>query len=162
MCHSPFSHLDIVLPDGHLLGASDSPKAPVIEGNPRGVAIRPFDYQSFGYRRQMVLKTERADDIRAIAKTQLGKEFDNVGLREMLSDNFPGARNWRMDDNWFCAELVAFAMEAGGLFGGPLLWPKNRVSPSDLLMLFLLDARWINQDIFWAPVPGLKLGPSET
>jgi hypothetical protein len=51
ICHSPFSHLDVVLPDGNLLGSSDSPKAPHIEGNPRGVAVRPPEYQEFGIRR---------------------------------------------------------------------------------------------------------------
>ena len=54
-CRSPFSHVDIVLPDGNLLGASDSPDAPVLEGNPKGVAIRPPNYQPFAIRRQALI-----------------------------------------------------------------------------------------------------------
>jgi hypothetical protein len=160
-CHSPFSHVDLVMKDGNLLGASDYQDAPVISGNARGVAIRPPDYGPFAYRRQMQIKTPRADDVINVAATQLGKHFDNGSLWDMISDHFPGQRDWRMDDSWFCAELVLWAMEASAVFGGPLRWPKNRVSPTDILMLFLTDARWVNRDQFWHPVPGLKLGPNE-
>jgi hypothetical protein len=55
--HSPFSHVDMVMKDGTLIGASDSPNAPCIHGNKRGVAQRPFDYQEFSYRRQMIIAT---------------------------------------------------------------------------------------------------------
>jgi hypothetical protein len=37
--HSQFSHVDVVMPDSNLLGASNSPDAPVIEGNPAGHSI---------------------------------------------------------------------------------------------------------------------------
>lgn len=160
--HSPFSHVDIVMKDGNLLGASNSPDAATIHGNSRGVAIRPFDYQAFAYRRQMFINTERADDIRRIAVTQLGKGFDNSSLRDFMSDSFPGIRDWRLNDTWFCAELVVFSMEMGYFWGSPPLpWPKNRVSPTDILMILTGDPRWINKDTFWNPVPGLVLGPSE-
>lgn len=160
-CHSPFSHVDIQLEDGNLLGASDFPTAPVIKGNPRGVAIRPPNYQRFGYRRCMILATHRADDIRAIACTQIGKKFDNGALRGFISDKFPGERDWRLDDCWFCGELVAFALEVGGFWTRPLIWPRNRVSPTDLILVLLMDERFINADRFWAPVPGLKMDEGE-
>jgi hypothetical protein len=161
--HSPFSHVDMVLKDGTLLGASDSPNALFIAGNPRGVAQRPFDYQKFAYRRQMVIATERADDIRRIAVSQLGKAFDNSSIKDFASDSFPGQRDWRLDDSWFCAELAMWAMETGYLWGPPpLKWPKNRVSPTDMLMMMLGDERWINADTFWLPIPGLQLDPGET
>lgn len=163
MCHSPFSHIDIILDSGMLLGASDNPLAPVIEGNPRGVAIRPPDYQEFGYRRRMCLDTDRARDIQLIALTQLGKDFDNSSLKDFLSDKFPGSRDWRLDSSWFCAELVLWALDVGGLWQPrSLQWPKNRVSPTDLLLLMLMDERWTNRERFWLPVPGLKLGPHES
>jgi hypothetical protein len=161
--HSPFSHVDFVMKDGTLLGASDSPKAPHIHGNPRGVASRPFDYQRFAYRRQMVIATPRADDIRRLAVTQLGKRFDNSGLRDFASDSFPGKRDWRLDECWFCAELCMWSMETCYLWGTPPMpWPKNRVSPTDIIMIMLSDERWINRDEFWLPIPGLVLGPGET
>lgn len=152
----------MLMEDGNWLGASDNPGAPVIRGNARGVAIRPPEYQQFNYRRWMVLNTERADDIRAIAATQVGKDFDNTGLKEFIGDKFPGMRDWRLDKSWWCSELMAWAMEAGGFWQPRLLmWPKNRVSPTDLLLVCLMDERWVNRDSFWLPVPGLKLGPEE-
>src|SRR4029077_1703728 len=76
LCHSPFSHVDYLLPDGNLLGASDQgPKSPCIAGNPQGVAIRPPHYQKFGIRRDMAPGTDRAEEILNVAKTQLGKPF---------------------------------------------------------------------------------------
>lgn len=161
--HSPFSHIDMVMKDGTLLGASDSPDAPHIHGNPRGVAQRPFNYQEFAYRRQMVLLTDRADDIRRIAVSQLNKGFDNSALKDFVSDAFPGMRDWRLTDSWFCAELVVWSMEVGGFWGAKILpWPKNRVSPTDILLMLLNDDRWLNRETFWKPIPDLPLGPHET
>jgi hypothetical protein len=161
--HSPFSHVDLVMKDGTLLGASNAPKCPHIHGNPRGVANRPPDYMAFAYRRQMVIATPRADDIRRLATTQLGKPFDNSGIRDFASDKFPGKRDWRLDECWFCAELAMWSMEMGYLWGTPPMpWPKNRVSPTDIIMMMLTDERWTNRDTFWDPIPDLKLGPGET
>jgi hypothetical protein len=161
--HSPFSHVDVQLEDGNLLGASDNASAPVVYGNPRGVAVRPPNYQRFAYRRQMKLATPLADDIRKVLLTQVGKGFDNSSLKEFISDKFPGTRNWRLDSHWFCAELIPWAEEVCG-YWFPLVqlpWPKNRFSPTDILILHLTDPRWVNRDVFWDPVPGLKLDPGE-
>lgn len=157
-CHSPFSHVDMVMRDGSLLGASNEPNSPVIHGNPCGVAARPADYHKFAYRRQMILATPRADDIRRLWATQLGKPYDDSVMYDLMSDVFPGNRDWRLDDTWFCSEGVLWAMEAGQ-FWGPhqLQWPKNRVSPTDLLMLLINDDRWINRETFWLPIPNLKM-----
>ena len=126
-------------------------------------AQRPVDYQEFAYRRQMILATERADDIRRIAVSQLGKSFDNSAIKDFVSDSFPGLRDWRLTDSWFCAELAVWAMETGGYWGpNRLPWPKNRVSPTDILLMLLNDARWTNREEFWLPIPGLVLGPHET
>ena len=150
MTHSPFSHVDFELPDGSLLGASDSPKAPVIKGNPRGVAIRPSDYEDFGLRRHMFLETEKADAILAFAMDQLGKPFDNTALRSFLSDALPGERDWHNPDTWFCSEMVVCALEDGGFWSPvPAQWPKNRMSATDILMLLLFDPRWTNRATFW-------------
>ena len=148
--------------DGSLLGASNSPHAPVIQGNPRGVAARPANYHKFAYRRQMILATPRADDIRRLWATQLGKPYDGTVMNDFLSDAFPGSRDWRLDETWFCSEGVMWAMEAGYFWGPPPVnWPKNRVSPTDLLLMLATDERWINKDTFWKPIPGLELEPWE-
>ena len=161
--HSPFSHVDMVMKDGTLLGASNDPASPHIHGNPMGVATRPFDYQAFAYRRQMVLATRRADDIRRLAVTQLGKGYDNSAMWSFMDDKFPGARDWRLNENWFCSELILWAMETGHFWGPkPISWPKNCCTPTDLLMMLINDDRWLNRDTFWLPIPGLVLGPDET
>lgn len=162
LCHSPFSHVDMVLPNGNLLGASDSPDAPAIAGNPRGVAVRPPDYQEWGIRRRMIITTEKADAIVAAGLTQLGKPFDHTALHEFISDSFPDARNWRDPGQWFCAEWGTWSMETAEYWAPrALLWPKSRVSPTDLLLLFIFDPNFVNRDAFWQPVPGLQLGPRE-
>jgi hypothetical protein len=165
-CHSPFSHVDMHDGDG-LIGASNNPTAPILKTDPpgaaNGVAKRPFDYQEFLYRRNMILVTPRANDIRRIWRTQLGKAFDMSYIRGMISEQFPGARDWRLDEHWACAEGIVWSMEVGEFWNGEkLAWPKNRVSPTDVLMLLLMDKRWTNREQFWLPIPGLKLGPRET
>jgi hypothetical protein len=164
LTHSPFSHVDLVLPSGNLLGASDmGPKSPFIEGNPCGVAVRPPDYQVFGYRRQMVLKSDRAPKVIEAVYSQLGKPFDSAGLKDFMGDEFPGVRDWRQPVAWYCSELFVWALEEAQFFTyNPLAWPKNRISPTDLLILLIMDERWINRDEFWNPIQGLKLDPKET
>jgi len=157
MCHSPFSHVDIELPDGSLLGSSDSPKARVIAGNPRGVAIRPNNYENYGYRRRMIIQTDKADAIIAAAKSQLGKPFDNSALKGFLSDALPGQRDWRDTLSWFCSELIMWAFETAGYWNTILsVWPKDRISPPDMLMIFLFDPNWINRNTFWTDPKFLK------
>lgn len=161
LCHSPFSHVDFSLPGNELLGASDNPHAPVLMGNPRGVAIRPWNYQSFGIRRQMVIETNKADSIITMAKSQLGKPFDSTALHDFFSDSFPGMRDWRENGHWFCAELVIWAFEQAGYWHHDLLWPKNRVSPTDIFLIFLTDQNWVNRATFWSPVMGMQIGAHE-
>lgn len=160
LTHSPFSHVDFVCADGNLLGASDNPSAPVIEGNPRGVAVRPPDYQKFHLRRRAEIITPHAKAIYRFAFQQLGKPFDNGALkaRYFLSKAFED-RDWRDNDLWWCAELAARACEVGGLFPYPLLVVKNRVTAADLLLL--LNPFIHNLATFWDPVFGLTLGPGE-
>ena len=160
--HSPFSHVDFVLPDGNMLGASDQgAHSPCILGNPQGVAVRPPDYQVFGLRRRMILRTDKADAVIAAAMVDLGAAFDDTSLWDFLSSQFPGARDWRTPGKWFCSEHKLCKLEDGGFFAYKLPWPKNRVSPTDLLLLLLMDERWTNRETFWNPVEGLPLGPGE-
>jgi hypothetical protein len=109
----------------------------------------------------MILRTDRADVIIARAKEDLGKPFDSSSLWAFVGDDWPGERDWRNPDMWFCAEHKVCKMEDGGYWPHRLLWPKNRVSPTDLLLLLLMDERWINRDTFWQPVAGLTLSQGE-
>jgi hypothetical protein len=162
LCHSPFSHVDLVLEDGNLLGASDYPEVPVLEGNPRGVAVRPTEYQLFGIRRMAIIKTPLADRIIELLRSQLGVPFDASALTDFMSDEFPGSRDWRADNLWFCSELIVWAFEEAGYWGsGGLIWPKNRITPTDLLMIFMRDENFVNENTFWEPIPGVKRGARE-
>ncbi len=157
MSHSPFSHVDYVCADGSLLGASDSPESPIIEGNPHGVAVRPPDYQEFAIRRRAVIVTDKAAEFDKHMRSQLGAPFDSDALYAFFSAPLL-SRDWREPTKWFCSELVSWSLESAGLFPYALLVAKNRVSPSDLLLLL---NPYMNVDTFWQPVPGLKLGARE-
>jgi hypothetical protein len=161
LCHSPFSHLDVVLPDGNLLGSSDSPHAPSIEGNPGGVAIRPPDYQTFGIRRMANVFSTEAVELAFYTKlrSQLGEPFDDTALHAFIGKvSFMPTRDWTDSSSWFCSELVAWALMEAGFFRYELLVPKDRISPADLLLLL---NPFIDTTHFWDPIPGLKLGPKE-
>ncbi len=176
--HTYFSHTDFLLEpfefEGKtytdcLLGASNNPAAPHIMGNPRGVAVRPPDYQSFGIRRRMVLQTDRADAILAFAHSQVGKPFDSGALspKVFLSDPFyramEGDRDWRNPEQWFCMELVICAMEEGGYWGPgkKVRVKKNRITPGDGYTMFMMDPNFVNADTFFDPTPMLKMGRYE-
>lgn len=168
LAHSYFSHVDFLLEDGSCLGASNNRDGPVISGNPRGVAIRPPDYQSFGIRRRMVLETPQADAILAFAKLQLGKPFDSGALspKIFLADPFLGSvesRNWHDPNQWFCAELVVCSFEEGAYWGPGVKVPiyKNRVTPADAYLLHMMDPNFVNRETFFDPIPDLKMGPYE-
>jgi len=161
MAHSPFSHVDLVVGDG-LLGASNSPGAPVVRGNPAGVAVRPFDYQDFGIRRRAIIMTPVAEAIIMIAESQLGKPFDSsaVSFKTFFNDE-PFDRNWRDTGKWFCSELMAWAFEQADHWGRPLIWPKNRITPTDFLLLFIMSPNFIDWEKFWEPLEGVTLGQRE-
>jgi hypothetical protein len=152
--------MDFMLPNGNLLGSSDQgANSPCIEGNPKGVAIRPPNYQVWGVRRRMIIRTDKADAIIDAAMSQLGKPFDKDAMYQFIG-KWP-TRDWRDSGKWFCAELCTWATEQGGYWNEKLIWPKNRVSPTDYLLIFLVDPNFINVDTFWHQIPGLKLDPGE-
>ena len=110
LTRSQFSHCDIDVGYG-LLGASDSPEAPCLRGNPRGVAVRPYAYQAFGRRHQAVIATPLAPYIIRKLETQLGKPFDHKALYAIFMP-------WMRDSSvlfdpamWYCAEMVLWAFD---------------------------------------------------
>jgi hypothetical protein len=135
--HSPFSHVDIVLPDGNLLGASDNPNALVLQGNPSGVAIRPPNYQIFG--RKAVAKLAATKEVEEAfyeaAKSQLGEPFDHHALYAFLDGRFDTGRDWRDESAWFCSEHTGWSLERAKFFPFPVVVTKDRLNPPDLLLL---------------------------
>jgi hypothetical protein len=163
LTHSPFSHADLVLDDGTLLGASDNPEAPIIKttpsGNPRGVAIRPVDYQRFAIRQDAVIATtpEIKKAFTDFCVAQIGKPFDTsaLKLRTFLSPLFAD-RDWRDDRKWFCIEMLGRASELSRLI--PWRYPgiKNRMTAADFLIWI---AAKIDFDGFFGPPAHGKTSP---
>lgn len=161
LTHSPFSHVDLVLDDGNLLGASNNPYAPVIAGNASGVAIRPPHYQRFSIRR--IATIPASDEIKKkfhdFCLAQLGKPFDSGALKvgEFLSPDFSD-RDWRDDVAWYCAEMIGRATEVSCLI--PWCYPgiKGRLTPADYLNW---AASRIDFDSFMKPIAGLTLDRGE-
>jgi hypothetical protein len=161
-CRSPFSHVDYVMEDGNLLGASDSPHAPYIEGNPSGVAIRPPDYQPFAIRRiaSIYVPTRVEARFAELMRSQLGEPFDNRAMHAVFQPDNSHIRDWKDESAWFCSELKAWGLEEAGALDVPPLISKNRVTPADLLLI--ISHLVSNAEIFWQPIPGLTLGNGET
>ena len=111
---SEFSHVDIVLPDGRLLGATAL----------GGVQIRtPEKFEAVEQ-----FTVEAPDDVVKIASLEVGKPYDWTGIFGIV-----GRRNWQDPDRWFCSELVAWAFQKAGC---PLLRSprSHRITPRDLLL----------------------------
>lgn len=110
---SDYSHVDFVLPNGQLLGASSN----------GGVAIRPAGRYSAKDR----FVVDAPASVLDIAASQLGKPYDWPAILGMATRH-----NWQNDQAWFCSELVFWAFKQAH---SPLLnAPKHRITPRDLLL----------------------------
>lgn len=111
---APVSHVDFVLDDGSLLGATPS----------GGVGVRDWTPG----RRIERYAVEAPADVLDLALSQVGKPYD---LTAALGLFF--RRDWRACDSWICSELVAWAFREAG---APLLRAEHlaRVTPRDLLL----------------------------
>jgi hypothetical protein len=147
------THVEAIMSDGTLVGAH-------IEG---GVEARPADYDKETRTRELIVELRAEDDqetsFTRFLDHQLGKPYDttaviglglsavmpflgyvaaaiasSIGLNEIAHSG----RDWREQDSWFCSELIAAALEAGGYFPR-LSVADNHISPRDLLLL--LSAR---------------------
>jgi hypothetical protein len=139
LTRSQFSHVDVDVGYG-LLGASDSPSAICLKGNPRGVAIRPYAYQQFGRRHQAVIKTPLAPIILQKLESQLGKPFDQQAMYAIFAP-WLRARVWYDPSSWYCAELVLWALDGehgpdkARFFPYELAVERNIVTPEDLVLV---------------------------
>lgn len=116
-----FSHVDILLDDGSLLGAR-------LEG---GVAIRPAGYEPWS--KQVVIEIPCSglakDAALTFAHAQVGKPYDKLAIAA-----FVVGRDWREEGEWFCSELGARTGEVGALW--PVLYtPANKVTPVELALV---------------------------
>lgn len=118
---SEYSHVDLVLDDGLLIGA--------IAGE--GVVLNRLSDRiaksSKAVTMEIPVKDIAASEAFAIG--QLGKKYDwpgviGIGLK----------RNWQEDDKWSCAELVASILAAGGQRPFDAKF-HHRITPQHLLSL---------------------------
>lgn len=99
---SDVSHVDLVLPNGDLLGART-------DHNP-GVQIRPKGYADFS----RIVQVDYDFDPRRTAlyidwcKSQVGKPYDRGDIANFVIHR---RRDWRNDASWICSELQARASE---------------------------------------------------
>lgn len=118
---SPYSHVDLVLPNGLLLGARAT----------RGVALySPHEVENSRVAAYSVATNPRQQEaILRAARTQIGKPYDWGGVLGLALRS----RRWQDDDSWFCSELVTWAFEQAGV---PLLRTADawRITPRDLLL----------------------------
>jgi len=118
-----FSHVDIVLPDGRLLGA----RSDKIGGAPAGVQIRTPDYDKWFAVSRITLELSKSQTKQFMdyAKKQIGKPYDKLAIFSFIVN-----RNWVEEDSWFCSELVmACCNQVTGLFEHPLAVAKNKIDP---------------------------------
>jgi hypothetical protein len=125
---SRFSHVDIVLPDGMLLGS----RSDVVGGASAGVQIRNPDYVGT----QTVLRislpqtTVLEEHFYRWARSQIGKGYDKTAII-----GFVVGRSWQDPDSWFCSEYIAEDLVQVRYFPTAPTSPTNRITPDALLLL---------------------------
>lgn len=120
----PYTHVDIVMPDGLLLGARSD----------NGVLIRPSNYAAFTATRVIEIEcTEKqVDAYYSFAKAQVGKPYDYLAISAFVVPAL--TRDWLSGTAWFCSELDAAAMFHAGIFPRALATAVNKITPFDCLV----------------------------
>ena len=121
-------HVDMVLPDGSLLGAQYASGM----GAPSGVQIRPAGYGGMT-NRILVRIPWPEDDARVwqFMHEQIGKPYDTTAIW-----GFVFGRNWRDPGAWYCAEIFGGLFEYIGLIPH-IETPISKITPS---MLFFASS----------------------
>lgn len=116
---SPFSHVDLVLDDGRLLGATARYGVTVRDPEPTSACAR--------------FQVEAPAAVVSMASSQIGRPYDWPGIF-----GYGFRRSWQAQDSWFCSELIAWAFQEAGF---PLLRAERayRITPRDLLISPLLN-----------------------
>ena len=126
-------HLDLVLPDGKLLGAVPGSGVVIREQSAIDPSSRIERYSYYVTRDQEARLYEEA-------KNQLGTPYDWAAIIGIAIH-----RDWAQTDHWICSE---FQLWLSAIVGKPLLnAPKlDRITPRDLLLSPLLMKKYSNHD----------------
>lgn len=108
------SHVDIMMPDGQLLGARAD-----------GVRLRSEGYAQFRnlVRAEIPATEEQCALFYDFVTAQLGKPYDNLALFGFILN-----RDWQRDECWTCSELPAQGLITAGVLR-PLYLPASRITP---------------------------------
>jgi hypothetical protein len=125
--HSDFSHVEVIWPNDHgkRYGARSD--------HTPGVWSRPFNYATFSKDWRVLIPSipEQEEGFYTFLLDQYGKPYDKSGL--FASFLFGRKVKWRDDQSWWCSELVAAALEAGGLT--KFMTPAGRITPNDAFLV---------------------------
>lgn len=116
-----YSHVDIILSDGRLLGAR-------LDG---GVQIRLPGYAPFKrvLRVDIPCTDEQETKFYEFAISQIGKPYDKEGIAGIIF-----GRDWRDDSAWFCSEYGAACCEKSKIFPYQLAAPDYKIDPNVFLV----------------------------
>jgi uncharacterized protein YycO len=105
---SDWNHVDLLFEDGTLIGSS---------GKGHGVEKMSLNerlsdkYRIVRYRIDEITLPDEAA-ARRFAEEQVGKKYDYTAVIAFL---LPWRENWNVKRKWFCSELAAAAIHAGGV-----------------------------------------------
>ena len=118
---SEYSHVDLVLDDTSLIGATSFD----------GVAVSQLKDRLAKASKAVMVDIPVKDKAvaEAFAISQLGKPYDWLGVIGIGLK-----RNWQEDDKWSCAELVASVLSEGGQKPFDSKY-HHRITPQHLLSL---------------------------
>lgn len=114
---SEYSHVDLILPSGMLIGA-------LID---RGVCEYPLT-ERLSVSTKTEIRRVGADEVvvAEFLRSQIGKRYDFTALLGLTFH-----RDWQEDSRWFCSELLAAGIEHAGV--SVVRKSANRVTPQNLL-----------------------------
>jgi hypothetical protein len=130
--HGKYSHVDCVLPHGHLLGA----RSDKIQGIPPGVQMRPADYTKKEHVTRVVIPctVEQEHIFYGFLLEQIGKPYNKLGIVAFFF-----ATGWTKIGQWFCSQLQTAALQEAKLLPQLSELP-NKIDPDDLRLL--ISAVW--------------------
>lgn len=124
-----FSHFDIVLPDGYLLGARDETIKTDVEGYeviPPGVQIRPPGYAKWVARQVVKFygDTKQIDDAYEWALEMVGHKYDEDAILGIIF-----GQRWHKNGSFICSAFGTDFMRRCGWLKA-VFQPSQRISPN--------------------------------
>jgi hypothetical protein len=117
-----FSHVDLVMDDGRLLGA----RSDVVGGSPAGVWPRKPNYEIWSNISRISIDVTEAqyDAFWTFANSKIGTEYNKLGIVGFVTGTSLTNAN-----DLFCSQYGAEAVSASGLFPHPIGLPANKIDP---------------------------------